>query len=85
MDSVSSFSPTSGLMVCRQLVFSAVNQMGFSITTNDDSSPSHDSAASSAGFLGEKKFRFIKITHYYLTGSAAELVMKRVSGSEMWV
>lgn len=32
-----------------------------------------------------KKFSIIKITHYYLTGSAVELVMKHVSGLEMWL
>ena len=77
------FSPTGGLLVCRQLMFNAINQMGFD-TTADDLAPSTTLQPLPLG-SSEGTFRFMKITHYYLTGSAAELVMKRVSGSEMWV
>ena len=64
-------------------MFNAINQMGFD-TTADDLPPSTTLQPLPPG-SSEGKFRFMKITHYYLTGSAAELVMKRVSGSEMWV
>jgi hypothetical protein len=61
----------------------AISQQGF--LPADGSSPSHPPLPLPLGSSESKSLDVWKVTHYYITGSAAELVIKRVSGWKMWL